>query len=66
MEEIRYWPVWLPVPRRPWALQDGEGNYLRDDEGVALTFHDGQDAFKYAKKHKIALMSPPGGEEGQP
>ncbi len=39
---LRFWPVWLPVPRRAWRIADREtGDHVRDGDGAALQFEDG-------------------------
>lgn len=54
----KYWPVWMPIPRRPWKLVNAAGEDLRDKEGHTIQFNTGQQAIKYAQKHNLLMEVP--------
>ena len=47
-----WWPVWIPVPRRPWRLACDMGAYLRTTKGEAFTFDTAEKALEYLNKQE--------------
>ena len=37
-DECEWWPVWDPIPRKPWRLVNEKGESKRDEEGQTLRF----------------------------
>lgn len=50
------WPVWIPLPARPWRLAHFDGEFLRDDAGAALKFDSALSAENYARLKGYELL----------
>lgn len=50
------WPVWIPIPSRPWRLAHFDGEFLRDESGMALKFESALSAENYARLRGYELL----------
>ncbi|KKN29315.1 hypothetical protein LCGC14_0845250 [marine sediment metagenome] len=50
---MNYFMVWLPVPTRPWRIQDAADNLLRDESDAAWRFHTYEDALSFIEQLPI-------------
>ena len=53
MSKTNYFIVWLPVPIRPWRIQDAADNLLRDESDAAWRFHTYEDALSFIEQLPI-------------
>ena len=47
-----FWPIWRPVPRRPWVLQNRWGQRYAEG-GRAKTFNTAQEAYAFGEKRGL-------------
>ena len=52
-----YWPMWQPIPNRPWRLEDQDGKWLRNENGEAYSFNTAGKAFDFLSKHGYKLAT---------
>lgn len=45
-----WWPVWDPVPRKPWRLVNEKGEDKRDEDGKVIRFHSDPGAVRKESK----------------
>lgn len=64
-QERALWPVWIPLPSNPWRLSHVNGEFLRDENGRALTFMSALSAELYAKARGFDLLIDLGGSFGE-